>query len=98
MALQPAPVALRPSRAVLGRRGVPTRIALDLTEALAPCLEGGAFAQEVEASAARIRMAAAAGSRHAVVNEADRLGFLALRARIEFARLAADIEDPRDAA
>lgn len=37
------------------------------------------FAIDVRAGAERITLAAAAGSRHAVVNEAERLGYLAER-------------------
>lgn len=94
MAVFPAPTLIAAARAVPGRRGVPTRIALDVTEALAPCIEGIALADEIGAGVARIQMAAAAGSRQAVINEANRLGFHALQARAEFRRMAAFIEDP----
>lgn len=77
---------------------MPTRVLLDMTDALAPCLEGVALADEVAAGVARITSAAMAGSRHAVVNEANRLGHRALAYRAEFRRLAADIDGPEDAA
>lgn len=85
-------------RSYRGTRGVPTRVLLDMTDALAPCLEGVALADEVAAGVARITSAAMAGSRHAVVNEANRLGHRALAYRAEFRRLAADIDGPEDAA
>ncbi len=95
MAIHPAPTPMRASRAVVGgRRGIPTRIALDMNDALAPCLEGIALADTVAAAVTRIAMAATAGSRMAVLNEANRLGHRALAARAEFRRLAAFIEDP----
>lgn len=87
-----------PSARVVGRRGVPTRVLLDVNDALAPCVEGIAFAQDVAAGVERIVMAAAAGSRQAVVNEAGRLGHRAAAERAEFRRLAADIEGPEGAA
>ncbi|MES2210945.1 MAG: hypothetical protein V4515_12305 [Chloroflexota bacterium] len=87
-----------PSRAVPGRlrgsRGVPTRVVLEVNDALAPCIEGVAFVDEVVAAVNRIVMAAAAGSRQAVVNEAGKLGHRAIAERAEFRRLAAAIEGP----
>lgn len=79
-----------------GRRGIPTRIALDMTEALAPCIEGVALTDDVAAGVARIVTAATAGSRHAVINEANRLGHRALAYRAEFRRMAAFIEGPEE--
>lgn len=49
---------------------------------------------EVDAGVRRLTTAAMAGSRLAVLNEAQRLGFRAARYRQEFARMAADIEGP----
>lgn len=92
LALVEAPQAI--PRRLRGSRGVPERIVLDVTDALAPCIEGVAFAQDVVASVERIVMAAAAGSRQAVVNEANRLGYRAVAERNEFHKLARDIEDP----
>lgn len=95
MALSTAPTSIEAARAVLaGRRGIPTRVVLDVTDALAPCIEGIALADEVEAGITRIGLAAAAGSRRAVINEANRLGFHAMAARAELRRMAAFIEDP----
>jgi hypothetical protein len=45
-------------------------------------------------AACRLHMAAAAGSRAAVVNEAGRLGHRAQVSREEFRRLAATIDGP----
>ena len=105
MAPQTALALVRPSRAVLrgrgrlaGSRGRPTRVVLEVNDALAPCIEGIAFALDVIAGVERIVMAAAAGSRQAVVNEAGRLGHRAIAERAEFRRLAAEIEGPETAA
>lgn len=99
MALNTAPTPIEALRAVSrGRRGIPTRIALDMTDALAPCIEGVALTDDIAAGVARITTAAMAGSRHAVLNEAQRLGYRALRYRAEFRRMAAYIEGPEDAA
>lgn len=94
MATGTAPTLLRPSRAVLGRRGVPERIVLNVSDALAPCLEGVALADSVLSGVQRIALAAAAGSRMAVCNEANRLGHRATRARAELRAMAEFIEDP----
>lgn len=98
MAPSTALTLIRPPRAVprrlAGSRGRPQRVVLDVTDALAPCIEGVAFAQDVIAGVERIVMAAAAGSRHAVVNEAGRLGHRAIAERDAFRRMAAEIEDP----
>ena len=56
------------------------------------CVEGMALADEVRAHVDRILMAASAGSRMAVVNEAGRLGSRAAGYRERFARMVADIE------
>lgn len=97
MALDTAPTPIEAPRAVLGgRRGIPTRIALDMTEALAPCIEGVALTDDVAAGVTRIVTAATAGSRHAVINEANRLGHRALAYRAEFRRMAAFIEGPEE--
>lgn len=94
MALSTAPTPIAAPRAVSGRRSDVVRVSLAIHDALAPCLEGIALTDDVEAGITRIRMAAAAGSRMAVINEANRLGFRALAARAELRRLAQDIEDP----
>lgn len=94
MAPNTAPTLLRPSRAVLGRRGVATRVILDMNDALAPTVEGVALCDEVASGVARITTAAMAGSRHAVINEANRLGHRALQYRHEFRSLAEAIEGP----
>lgn len=73
-------------------RGHRTRIALDLNDALAPCLEGASLCDDIDAAVARILAAAGAGSRQAVVNEAGRLGYRAAQFREEFARMAGAIE------
>ena len=96
LALVEAPRA--DSRRLRGSRGVPERIVIDVTAALAPCIEGVAFAQDVVAAVERIVMAAAAGSRMGTVNEAQRLGHQAMAARQEFRRLAGAIEDPEGSA
>lgn len=98
MALHSAPLPLSHPRAVPGSRGVPTRVIQDVNDALAPCLEGVAFADAVSSTVARIVMAASAGSRHAVINEAQRLGHRALAERAEFRRLASYVEGPEEAA
>lgn len=79
-------------RLLEGRRGVPERVTQRRTSALAPCLEGIALADEAIASAERIVLAAAAGSRQAVVNEAGRLAMRATDARTELRRMAGAIE------
>lgn len=90
----PVPGAHRPIRRVGGSRGVPERVIQDVGDALAPCAEGVAFAMDVIAGVERIVLAAAQGSRQAVVNEAGRLGHRAMAERAEFQRLARAIEDP----
>ena len=104
MAPSTALTLIRPSRAVPGgrgpserlngSRGIPTRVVLEVNDALAPCLEGIALCDELVAGVARITAAAMAGSRMATTNEAHRLGFRALRYRAEFQALARAIEDP----
>lgn len=95
MALHAAPTPIEAARAVLdGRRGIPDRIVITVADALAPCVEGQALASDVEAGVARITTAATAGSRLAVINEANRLAFRAADYRREFRRIAAAIEDP----
>lgn len=94
MALSAAPTPIRAPRGIPGRRSDVVRVSLAVHDALAPALEGIALADEIGAGVARIQMAAAAGSRQAVINEANRLGFHALQARAEFRRMAAFIEDP----
>lgn len=49
------------------------------TELRALRVECREFAGEVQAGTRRITLAAAAGSRHAAINEAERLGYLAER-------------------
>ena len=56
--------------------------------------EGLSLVADVVASVSRMQYAAAAGSRHAVVNEANRLGSLAIACRKEIERLTG----PEDAA
>lgn len=96
MATEPtrrAAVAQRPNLTVLrGSRGRPETVALRTTSALAPCLEGIALADEAIATAERIVLAAAAGSRQAVINEAGRLAVRAADARLELRRMAGAIE------
>lgn len=98
MALSTAPMTIEAARAVLRARGESQRVVVRLDDALAGSLEGTALASEVLASVERIGMAAYAGSRHAVINEANRLGERALRARDEFRRIAAGLEGGPDAA
>jgi len=98
MAPNTALALVGPSRAVsrrlAGSRGVPTRLVLEVNDALAPCIEAIALCDEAVAAVARITTAAMAGSRMATVNEAHRLAHRALRYRAEFRRMAAAIEDP----
>jgi hypothetical protein len=95
MALDTAPTPIEAARAVSrGSRGIPSRIALDITDALAPGMEGIALTHEVDASITRIGLACIAGSRHAVMNEANRLGLRVQIARAELQRLNAEIEGP----
>jgi hypothetical protein len=97
MALGTAPAPISVRRAVSrGRRGIPTRVALPVTDALAPCIEGQAFADDVDAGVVRIVEFAARGSRMGVVNEANRLGFRATTYRAEFRRMASEIEQGDD--
>lgn len=97
MALHAAPTPIGAPRAVSrGRRGIATRIALDMNDALAPCVEGQALCMEVDAGVRRLTAAAMAGSRYAVVNEAGRLAHRAARYRQEFGRMAREIEGPDD--
>ena len=74
-----------------GSRGRPARVTLRATTALAAPMEGIALTDEVLASCDRITMAAAAGSRMAVVSEAGRLHTVATAARVEFRRLAGEV-------
>ena len=98
MAAMTAPTPIEARRAVVGRRGVPTRVVLDMTDALAPCAEGVALCDDVVAGVARITSALTAGSRMAALNESNRLGHRALAYRAEFRRLAGEIEGPDAAA
>jgi hypothetical protein len=77
-----------------GSRGIPETVSMRTTTALAPCLEGIALADDAIAAAERIVLAAAAGSRQAVVNEAGRLAYRAADCRTELRRMAGAI-DPR---
>lgn len=86
------PTARKPLRAVSGRRADAERVAIAVNDALAPCVEGQALIADVEAGVLRITTAAMAGSRTAVVNEANRLAFRAGEYRQEFRRLAEAIE------
>lgn len=79
-------------RIVEGRRGKPEIVVQRTTVALAPCLEGIAACDLGIASAERIVLAAAAGSRHAVVNEAGRLAHGLTKARNELRRMVGAIE------
>jgi len=97
----PSPRARRrPGFRVLeGSRGVPEQVTQRRTTALAPCLEGIALADEAIATAERILLAAAAGSRQAVINEAGRLAYRATDIRAELRRMAGAIEPrPKKAA
>ena len=98
MAIDTAPVLIRAPRAAVGVRSDTTRVLLDIGEALAPLLEGQALCDDVAAGVERIRNAAQAGSRMAVLNEAGRLGYRAQGYRARFRRMAAEIEGPEDAA
>lgn len=91
-----APTPIDRSRAVSGRRSDAVRVVLAVNDALAPCIEGQALIADVEAGIARITLAAVQGSRHAVVNEAHRLGARVEGYRGEFRRLAEAIEEPGD--
>jgi hypothetical protein len=56
-------------------------------------VEGQALCDEVMQGATRIQTLAATGERTRLVNEAGRLGARAHTARIEFRRLASEIEE-----
>jgi hypothetical protein len=86
------PSTQTPLHVVPGSRGVPEVVTQRRTAALAPCLEGIAIADEAIAAAERIQMAAAAGSRHAVINEANRLAYRAIACREELRRLAGAVD------
>lgn len=94
MALHTAPTPIGRPRAIPGRRSDVERIVLAVNDALAPCVEGQAFCDDVAAAVQRLTTAAMAGSRHAVMNETGRLAMRAQRYRVEFRRMAADIEGP----
>ena len=96
MALNTAPTPIGRPRAVPGVRSDSARIVLPVNDALAPCVEGQALCMEVDAGVRRLTTAAMAGSRLAVISEAQRLGFRAARYRAEFARMAREIEGPED--
>lgn len=98
MALHTAPTPIGRPRPVPGVRSDSARVVLLVNDALAPCVEGQALCQEVDAGVRRLTTAAMAGSRLAVINEANRLGHRAARYRAEFARMAGDIEGPEEAA
>lgn len=66
-----------------GIRDDAERVVIPTTDALEPWLEVVAIAEDVIASAERIVMAAAAGSRQAVVNEAGRLAHRVTGCRAE---------------
>lgn len=94
------PVSTRSGRqrgptAPTGHRGHPLIVTQRMSTALAPVIEGAAFAQEVEASAERMQTFAGVGSRQLLANEAGRIGRRATRARAEFARMAAALEPRR---
>lgn len=67
--------SLRVIAASPGTRGDSERVSQVVPDALAPWLEVIAIADDVIAAAERIAMAAAAGSRAAVLNEANRLAY-----------------------
>lgn len=98
MALHTAPTPIGRPRAIPGVRSDSQRVVLLVNDALAPTVEGQALCDDIAAGVAQITTAAMAGSRHAVLNEAQRLGYRALRYRAEFRRMAADIEGPEEAA
>lgn len=90
--------ALRVLPASSGTRADSARVVLPINDALAPWIEVIAIADDAIASAQRIAMAAAAGSRAAVINEANRLAFRATACRTEARERVAGIESPRGAA
>jgi hypothetical protein len=94
MALGTAPTPIEAARGLPRRRGEAQRIVIRKDDALAPGMEGIALTHEVDASIARIGLACIAGSRHAVMNEANRLGLRVQIARAELQRLNAEIEGP----
>lgn len=80
----------RASTAAMRGRGRP-----DMTRTtvlVAAVIEGQALCDEVMAGAQRMQTLAAIGDRVSLVNEAGRLGARATTARIEFRRLASEIE------
>jgi hypothetical protein len=85
-------VAVAPRLRVIPGDRRPRLITIRRTDALAPVLEAIAFCDEVIGAACRLDMAAVAGSRAAILNEAGRLGHRAQQSRAEFRRLAARID------
>lgn len=75
-------------------RGRPETVTLRTTTALAPLLEAQALARDAIDCAERIQVAAAAGSRQLIVNEAGRLGHRATVALVEF-RAAVELVERR---
>lgn len=81
-----------------GIRDDAERVIVPTTDALAPWMELVAIADEAIAAANRIVMAAAAGSRSLVINEAGRLAHRAQACREEARARIVAIENPERAA
>lgn len=75
-----------------GSRGKPATVTMRRTTAIAPLIEAQALCADVLSATERIQVAAASGSREAIVNEAGRLGYRATQARAEFHRMAGELE------
>jgi hypothetical protein len=73
-----------------GSRGRATTVTMRRTTAIAPLIEGQAFAQEVMNAADRIYTAATVGSRQGVINETARLQRKAIETRDELHRMAGE--------
>lgn len=80
------------------RRGQSQRIVQRKEDALAPCLEGQALADELVARVDRILAARREGRELDAAREAKAARDLAASYRTEFARLARNIDDPERAA
>lgn len=82
-----------PSLTLVRGRGRPDMVTIRRTALMAGLLEGIALADEAIDAANVIHHGAAVGSRQLVVNRAGELGSRALKARNEFRRLAAEVEE-----
>jgi hypothetical protein len=91
----PVPAGSRTSlRVIEGRRGVPERVSLRRTDALAAPLEGIALADDVIAACERMALAITTDAPMAALHEAGRLSCRAGAARTELRRLAGAIDRP----